>query len=49
MFLIEGEIEVAGDNLNKRDAIGISDTDQIKINSESKNESDILIIEIPMN
>lgn len=47
LFLVEGEIEVDGKILNKRDAIGIYETDQIQI--ISKKESDILIIEIPMN
>jgi quercetin 2,3-dioxygenase len=47
LFLVEGEIEVEGDILNRRDAIGIYETDQILI--ISKKESDILIIEIPMN
>jgi redox-sensitive bicupin YhaK (pirin superfamily) len=46
LFLVEGEIEIAGDNLYKRDAIGFTDTDQITINSIKG--SDILIIEIPM-
>ena len=46
LFLIEGEIEVNQQILNKRDALGITDFDEfeIKINSESK----ILLVEVPM-
>ena len=46
VFLIEGKIEVSGEKLRKRDAIGISGTDNfsIKANQDSK----VLAIEVPM-
>jgi quercetin 2,3-dioxygenase len=46
VFLIDGEIEISGQKLGKRDAIGISGTDNftIKANQDSK----ILAIEVPM-
>lgn len=46
LFLIEGEIEVENQILTTRDAIGITDFEQleIKINTESK----ILLVEVPM-
>lgn len=47
LFLIDGNIEVAGVNLSKRDAIGIKDAQQIKI--ESKEKAKILILEVPLD
>lgn len=47
VFVIDGEIEIAGNNLLKRDAIGISETDEIKIKTNSFSE--ILLVEVPMN
>ena len=46
LFIIEGEAEVNGETLHKRDAIEISDTDEfdIKINADA----DLLAIEVPM-
>ncbi len=46
VFLIDGEIEISGEKLGKRDAIGISGADNftIKANQDSK----ILAIEVPM-
>ncbi|WP_026897400.1 pirin family protein [Daejeonella oryzae] len=46
IFLIEGKIDVEGEVLNKRDAIGISETGDININILE--DSQILIIEVPM-
>lgn len=47
IFMIEGEAEINGEKLEKRDSIGISDTDaaDIKVTKDSK----ILIIDVPMN
>jgi redox-sensitive bicupin YhaK (pirin superfamily) len=45
-FVIEGEIEIGEQSLQKRDAIGISETGQVEILASKK--SDILVIEIPM-
>jgi redox-sensitive bicupin YhaK (pirin superfamily) len=43
---IEGEIEVNGEKLEKRDAIGIWETNEIEINANTN--SRFLIMEIPM-
>lgn len=47
VFVIEGEIEVDGEHLSKRDAIGISNVNKIDINA--KTNAKVLIIEVPMN
>lgn len=47
LFLIEGEISVGDESLLRRDGIGIYDTDEFTITAE--NNSQILIIEVPMN
>lgn len=47
IFLIDGKIEIDGEIISKRDAIGIQDTDKIKIKAEEKSE--VLIIEVPLN
>lgn len=46
VFLLEGSIKIAGQQLNKRDAIGVYDTKSFTI--ETNSESRILIIEVPM-
>ena len=48
IMVIDGEIEVDGDTLQKRDAIGIWDTDKINI-KVNQMETEILIVEVPMN
>ena len=48
IMVIDGEIEVEGDTLQKRDAIGIWDTDKINI-KVNQMETEILIVEVPMN
>jgi redox-sensitive bicupin YhaK (pirin superfamily) len=47
LLVIEGEIEIDGKILSKRDAIGIWEID--KINFLSKNNTEILLVEVPMN
>ena len=47
VFLLEGSINIAGNTLNKRDAIGVYDTEAFAI--ETNSDSKILIIEVPMN
>jgi quercetin 2,3-dioxygenase len=47
LFLIDGEISVAGETLSKRDGIGIYETDEFSITAIK--DSQILLIEIPMN
>lgn len=48
IMVVEGKINVEGDDLNRRDAIGIYDTDKINIKILDA-DSEILIIEVPMN
>ncbi len=47
IFNIEGKISVNGEILNKRDAIGISNENEVKISAEEN--SNFIIIEVPMN
>lgn len=46
LFLIEGEIEVDGQTLGQRDALGITDFSNFEIKTQSK--SKILLVEVPM-
>jgi redox-sensitive bicupin YhaK (pirin superfamily) len=46
LFVIDGNIETAGEILNKRDAIGVEETDRLNI--KAVNPSTILAIEVPM-
>ena len=47
VFVVEGDINIEGNILNKRDAIGISDVSDIKIKTNSG--AKFLIIEVPMS
>jgi len=47
VFLIEGDADVEGTNLEKRDAVGIWNTSNISL--EFKTPSKVLLIEVPMN
>ena len=47
IFVIDGKISVGDQALNKRDALGISDTDSFDIKADEK--SDVLIFEVPMS
>jgi redox-sensitive bicupin YhaK (pirin superfamily) len=47
IMVIEGSAKIAGNDLNKRDAIGVSETDNFEI--EGKENTELLIIEVPMN
>jgi len=46
MFLIYGSVDAAGTKLNKRDALGIEDAENINIKAFT--DSEILVIEVPM-
>ncbi|SOE20918.1 hypothetical protein SAMN06298216_1393 [Spirosomataceae bacterium TFI 002] len=46
LFVLEGEVELAGNKLNKRDAIGLTETDSFEI--KSTGNSKLLIMEVPM-
>jgi len=47
IMIVEGTVEIEGEKLSMRDAIGISETENIIITAES--DSEILIIDVPMN
>lgn len=47
LFLLNGSIEVDGNQLETRDAIGIWDTENVTIKTNDKSE--FLVIEVPMN
>ncbi len=47
VFLMEGEAEVNGIKIGKRDAVGIWETDQLKCNFTK--ETELIIIESPIN
>mgnify|MGYP005805661037 FL=1 len=46
IFIIEGVINVAGEDLSRRDGIGIWDIESVTI--EAKSEAQILAIEVAM-
>jgi redox-sensitive bicupin YhaK (pirin superfamily) len=46
LFVIEGAVKSSGKSLTKRDALGISETDQVNI--EAVSDSQLLAIEIPL-
>lgn len=46
-FVINGEAKISEETLQKRDAIGISDTDQVHV--EATADAEVLLIEVPMN
>lgn len=46
IFLIEGKIKVEGEEISRRDGMGIYDTDSFKL--ETTEDSHILLIEVPM-
>ncbi|GAB4229999.1 MAG: pirin family protein [Ekhidna sp.] len=47
LFVIEGSVKIEDTDLNKRDAIGIWETDQVHLKVQK--DSQLLIIEVPMN
>jgi quercetin 2,3-dioxygenase len=47
VFVIEGKVNVEGQPLNKRDALGISETNAFEIKADVT--SDVIIFEVPMN
>ncbi|PRP68180.1 pirin family protein [Nonlabens agnitus] len=46
IMVIEGNVEIDGDQLKNRDAMGVIESDTINIKATSK--SDLLLIEVPM-
>lgn len=47
IFVIDGKVQVDGQELNKRDALGISGFDKFTI--EATEDSDVLIFDVPMS
>jgi redox-sensitive bicupin YhaK (pirin superfamily) len=47
LFVINGSVDIAGERLDKRDAIAISETGSISLKAET--DSRILLMEIPLN
>lgn len=46
-FVIEGNVTVAGQALNRRDGLGVSETNEIEITADS--DARLLVMEVPMN
>ncbi len=47
IFVIEGKANICGENISKRDAIGIWETDTIQLNIEQ--DTEFIVIEVPIN
>lgn len=47
VFVIDGDITINGQSMNRRDGLGISETDKLDIQSGS--EAEVLLMEVPMN
>ena len=47
VFVTEGGVELSGNTLSKRDAIGVWDVDTIEVSAEENSE--LIIIEVPMH
>lgn len=46
-FVIEGDVTIDGQKLNKRDGLGVWETDKLSIVADT--EAEILLMEVPMN
>lgn len=47
VFVIDGEVQVAGQALKRRDAIGVFDTENFDLKADSK--AKVLVIDVPMH
>lgn len=47
IFVLDGKIEVDGEEYDKRDAVGVWDTD--KVNIKAAENANFLVIDVPMN
>lgn len=45
-FILEGDVEINGQKLNKRDGLGITDTDKLTLKATS--DTRVLLMEVPM-
>lgn len=46
-FIIEGDVTINGQKLNKRDGLGVWETDKLSISADS--DAEVLLMEVPMN
>jgi redox-sensitive bicupin YhaK (pirin superfamily) len=46
-FVIEGDVTISGQKLNKRDGLGVWDVDSVSIQVDS--DSELLLMDLPMN
>lgn len=46
-FVLEGDVVINGEKLNKRDGLGVWDVDKLSITAES--DAEVLLMEVPMN
>ena len=46
-FVIDGDVTINGQKLNRRDGLGISETDKLDIQSDS--DAELLLMEVPMD
>ena len=47
VFVLEGDVEIEGQPLSKRDGFGVWNTDEV--NFRSKGSSRVLLMEVPMS
>jgi len=47
LFVIEGSVNAAGEDLSRRDGLGVYDTGKLTL--QGKEDSEVLLIEVPMN
>lgn len=47
VFVVDGAVQVADEDLGQRDAIGVYETDNVAV--KAKSDSSLVIIEVPMN
>jgi redox-sensitive bicupin YhaK (pirin superfamily) len=45
-FVIEGDVTINGEKLNRRDGLGITETDRLTIKAD--NNAEILLMEVPV-
>ena len=45
-FVIEGDVTINGEKLNRRDGLGITDTDSFEIKAD--NDAELLLMEVPV-
>ena len=46
IIVIEGEVEVGGQTLSRRDAIGVWETQNVEI--KTKTDAELLLVQVPM-